>query len=73
LRGSADLPTRTLAFIRKVVPFAYCDTCLALKLGVSLLEMAAALDILDLPRRRRVCYGCGRTLPLAEVRESPPR
>ena len=67
MRGSADLPTRTLAFIRKVAPFAYCDTCLALKLGASLQEMATALTTVALPRARRVCYGCGRTLMVAEA------
>jgi len=69
LRGSADLPTRALAFIRKVAPFAYCDTCLALKLDASLQEMAAALTTLALARVRRVCYGCGRTLMVAEAED----
>ena len=69
MRGSADLPTRTHAFIRKAAPFAYCDTCLALKLDASLQEMATALATLALPRVRRVCYGCGRTLLLAEGKD----
>ena len=69
MRGSADLPTRTLAFIRKVTPFAYCDTCLALKLDASLQEMATAQTALALARARRVCYGCGRTLMVAEAKD----
>jgi hypothetical protein len=72
LRGSADLATRALAFIRKVAPFAYCDTCLALKLDASLQEMGAALTGLALPRVRRVCYGCGRTLMVAEGKDGAP-
>ena len=67
MRGTADLPARTLTFIRKVAPFAYCDTCLALKLDASLQEMGAALTTLSLERVRRVCYGCGRTLMVAEA------
>lgn len=75
--GGEDLRRRTLAFIRKVAPFAYCDACLALRLDTSLAEMAAALGELTadavLERTRRACYGCGRTLELSALREGPPR
>jgi hypothetical protein len=72
-----DLRSRALAFIRKVLPFAYCDACLALRLEASLSEMTAVLTTLvadgEYERRRRACYGCGRTLELCAVRESPGR
>ena len=74
---SADLRRRTLAFMRTSAPFAYCDACLALRLGSSLAEMAAVLaGLLDeadtiLARRRRACYGCGRTVELSAMRDGP--
>jgi hypothetical protein len=75
--GGEDLRRRALAYIRKTAPFAYCDACLALRLEASLTEMAAALAKLTtngdsvLARRRRSCYGCGRVLELAALREGP--
>lgn len=75
--GGEDLRRRALAYIRKTAPFAYCDACLALRLEASLTEMAAALAELAtngdavLARRRRSCYGCGRVLELAALREGP--
>ena len=74
--GSEDLRRRTLASIRTSAPFAYCDACLALRLGSSLAEMAAALAgeaEAVLARTRRACYGCGRTVELSALREEPPR
>lgn len=74
---SEDLRRRTLAFMRTSAPFAFCDACLALRLGFSLAEMAAVLTgLLDeadtiLARRRRVCYGCGRTVELSAMRDGP--
>lgn len=65
------LRQRILAFVRTVAPFAYCDACLALRVGTSLSEMIAALtelrDDAVLERRRRACYGCGRTLEISSV------
>jgi len=75
--GSEDLRGRVLALIRTSAPFAYCDACLALRLARSLAEMAAVLAELVgeaepvLARRRRACYGCGRTLELSALREGP--
>jgi len=74
--GGEDLRRRALAYIRKTAPFAYCDACLALRLEASLTEMAAALAKLTtngdaVLARRRSCYGCGRVLELAALREGP--
>ena len=73
----SDLRGRALAFIRKAAPYAYCNACLALRLDASLSEIAAALAALtadgECERRRRACYGCGRTLELTALCESPPR
>jgi hypothetical protein len=68
----SDLRRRLLAFIRETAPFAYRDACLALRLGASLTDTAAALAALlaegdEFERRRRVCYGCGRTLALTAL------
>lgn len=77
--GTEDLRRRTLESIRASAPFAYCDACLALRLGSSLTEMAAVLATLTdeaeavLARTRRVCYGCGRTVELSALRDAPPR
>jgi hypothetical protein len=72
-----DLRNRTLAFVRRVLPFAYCNACLALRLDAALSEMAAVLAWLveegECERRRRVCYGCGRTLELCAMNERPRR
>jgi len=72
-----DLRGRALAFLRKVLPFAYCDACLALRLEAALSEMAAILAGLiedgECERRRRACYGCGRTLELCALKDSPRR
>jgi hypothetical protein len=71
-----DLAERVLAFMRKATPFAYCDACLALRLHASVGDVAAALAALvnaeACERRRRACYGCGRTLEITELVESPP-
>ena len=72
-----DLRGRVLAFIRKVTPFAYCDACLALRLDAALQEVTAILTALiadgECERRRRACYGCGRTLELTAVVDAPRR
>jgi hypothetical protein len=69
--SSDEVRGRVLAFIRNVAPFAYCDACLALRLDASLGDLAAALAALtdggECERRRRACYGCGRTLELASL------
>jgi hypothetical protein len=66
-----DVRGRVLAFIRKAAPYAYCDACLALRLDTSLGEIVAALAALtedgECERRRRACYGCGRTLELTAL------
>ena len=66
---------RVLAFIRKAAPYAYCDACLALRLDSSPAEIAAALAALavdgECERRRRVCYGCRRTLELTALCDAP--
>jgi hypothetical protein len=68
-----ELPQRALAFIRQATPFAYCDACLALRLRASLSEMVAALAVFvrdgQCDRRRRACYGCGRTLDVTGARD----
>jgi hypothetical protein len=71
-----DLTRRLLTFIRQTAPSAYCDACLALRLGASLAELSARLATLlaegkEFERRRRACYGCGRTLPLTGPTEGP--
>ena len=72
-----DVRGRVLAFIRKAAPYAYCDGCLALRLGASLSEIVAAVAALtadgECERRRRACYGCGRTLELTALSDTPPR
>jgi hypothetical protein len=74
-----DLTHRTLAFIRKAAPFAYCDACLALRLEASLMEIAEVLARLtvdggrELERRLRACYGCGRTVQITALHDGPPR
>jgi hypothetical protein len=74
---AADLPQRLLAFVRRVAPFAYCDPCLAIRVDATPTETTAAVSGLIaegvLARARRVCYGCGRTLEVATLREVPPR
>jgi hypothetical protein len=66
--ASDGLPRQALALIRRAAPFAYCDACLAEQLHVTVPEATAALTSLDLPRRRRWCYGCRKT-EVAEVGE----
>ena len=71
-----DLTRRLLAFIRQAAPDAYCDACLALRLGASLADTSAGLAALlaqgkEFERRRRACYGCGRTLALAALTDGP--
>ena len=52
-------------------PFAHCDACLALHLGVSLAESrAAALAVANEPRfsrKRGECYTCRRTVELTSM------
>ena len=52
-------------------PFAYCDACLALQIGISLADAkAAALSVSRDPgfsRQRRECYACGRTIELTSM------
>ena len=66
-----DVRGRVLAFMRKAAPYAYCDGCLALRLDASLGDIVAALAALtddgECERRRRACYGCGRTLELSAL------
>ena len=68
---------RVLAFIRKVAPFAYCDACLALRVDAALSEAVEALTALvadgECGRHRRACYGCGRTLEIAALKDGPSR
>ena len=73
-----DLTRRLLAFIRQAAPDAYCDACLALRLGASLADTSAGLAALlaagkEFERRRRACYGCGRMLALTGLTEGPRR
>jgi hypothetical protein len=72
----ADLRQRLLELLGRVAPFAYCDGCLAFRVEASLAETTATLAGLVaegvLVRSRRVCYGCGRALELATLREGPP-
>jgi len=73
-----DLRRRLLAFIRKAEPDAYRDACLALRLESSLVDMSTALATLlvdgdEFERRRRACYGCGRTLALTALADGPRR
>lgn len=73
-----DLRDRVLAFIRKAAPFAYCDACLALRVEAALSEVTSVLAGLitggECDRRRRACYGCGRTLEITAVKDgAPPR
>jgi hypothetical protein len=66
-----------LTFIRKAAPFAYCDACLALRVDAALSEAVSVLAALvadgECDRRRRVCYGCGRTLEIAALKDGVPR
>jgi hypothetical protein len=77
MTGRDDLTRRLPAFIRKNGPYAYCDACLALRLQASLSELLAALATLreddEFERRRRACYGCGRTLELTALVDSSQR
>jgi hypothetical protein len=72
-----DVRGRVLAFLRKSAPYAYCDACLALRLDASLSEIATVLTALvgdgECERRRRACYGCGRTLELTALSDPPAR
>jgi len=65
-----------LAFIRQAAPFAYCDACLALRIDAALSEAAGVVAALvgdgECDRRRRACYGCGRTLEIAALKDGPP-
>jgi hypothetical protein len=53
-------------------PFAHCDACLALHLGVSLAESrAAASAVASEPRfgrKRAECYTCRRSVELTSIR-----
>jgi hypothetical protein len=53
-------------------PFAHCDGCLALRLGVSLAESRAAslrlASELGFSRQRGECYTCRRTVELTAMR-----
>lgn len=75
MAGPADLRQRVLDFMRRAAPFAYCDRCLALRLDAPVAEMGAVLAAVvsdgDCERRRRACYGCGRTLELTALVDSP--
>jgi hypothetical protein len=70
------LPRRSaIAEIRQLLehqpPFAHCDACLALHLGVSLADSrAAALAVANEPRfnrKRGECYTCRRTVELTSM------
>ncbi len=73
-----DLRRRTLAFIRKAAPLAYCNACLALRCDASLADTVRVLaelagDDAVLARTRRACYGCSRTLEISVLRDGPRR
>ena len=57
-------------------PFAHCDGCLALRLGVSLAECrAATLSLASEPgfsRQRGECYDCRRTVELTALKRGRP-
>lgn len=57
-------------------PDAYCNACLALRLDAALSEAAAVVASLvgdgECDRRRRACYGCGRTLEIAALKDGRP-
>jgi hypothetical protein len=63
------LPRRQL--LEQQRPFAHCDACLALHLGVSLADSrAAALTVANEPhfgRKRGECYTCRRTVELTSI------
>jgi hypothetical protein len=65
-----------LAFLRKAAPYAYCDACLALRLDAALSEAAGVLASLvgdgECDRSHRACYGCGRTLDIAALKDGRP-
>jgi hypothetical protein len=69
-RGSAICEIRRL--LEQQRPFAHCDACLALHLGVSLAESrAAAVAVANEPRfnrKRGECYTCRRTVDLTSMR-----
>ena|SRR5687767_119182 len=62
--------------IRKLLtvdmPFAYCDSCLALRFRESLADTRAAAMLVaredGFMRKVRVCYGCKRAVEMTEVR-----
>ncbi len=64
---------RVVEVVRALRPFAFCDECLAVRLGIGADEAArAALAVASLPsfaRRRRLCYSCRRTIELTELTE----
>jgi hypothetical protein len=59
-----------------VAPFAYCDGCLASRLGTSAEPLRAAVAALaaerTIGRARRVCYGCRRAVELSVLGEGAP-
>jgi hypothetical protein len=56
-----------------VAPFAYCDGCLASRLGASVELLRAAVAALaverTIGRARRVCYGCRQAVELSVLEE----
>jgi hypothetical protein len=66
------VPLRAIGDLRRLLeqqrPFAYCDSCLALYLAISLAESrAAALAVASEPAFARMlaqCYTCRRTTEL---------
>jgi len=69
------MPEALALRIRKLltddVPFAYCDSCLALRFSESLEDARAAALLLaredGFIRKLRACYGCGRSVEMTEV------
>jgi hypothetical protein len=54
-------------------PHAYCDGCLALRVGATLEDARraaarVATDVLAFDRTRSACHGCGRILEITRLR-----
>ena len=73
--GECVMPESLSLKIRKrltdAMPFAYCDSCLALRLGESLEDARAAAMLVaredGFMRKVRACYECQRSVEMTEV------